>query len=839
MKYSSSTWVFSGRRWHSGPPIPHARATKLRLKSKTWDALSWGIRLSHARCRLRRTRLSIVPRYKHDRACSSEELESKGGWIRDLTEEGIEPNPGPRYISKNINGLSDPRKAKQTFMRLVKDHRVNPITAVFLQEHNIKAADKKAFVELARDFELILALSPCPDNTTKGGTAIIIPRSALEVPKGSTFSAALAKLERSIQTVPSGRISAVTMPVEGSTTKLISAYAPAQPGSRPNFFSVTLAPIATKNSIMGIDANCVPNEALDLKRVGHTPYDNAGAAELAQVIAQNELADIARECLGQDEFYTSHQGVHGGTTHTRIDQLYAPTRNALTWSHVPVADDLFPRKEGALQLDHDMIEITVCEITQKRGKDIQSIDESIYEDLKFTTSLRSTIAFCIEVNTPDSPDGSWKHTWSKVKQLVSNLSIQETQKKRRQKNATLKPKIQRRDTLKQAVESGSADAAQMAEYAELSREIHAANSPTSLHDNLEEIAYSMGKKHDTGSAAFYRQYNSKGAATWVAETKEADWTNLNSPTFSGRTITDPKEVGNHISKYWKALFARQPTLPGFEAAREECLTSLRQGNRVLHPTDERCGAPITIEEVLEICNSLPTGKSAGPDRIPNKFYKVFSKFLAPILTELFNECHVTGSFPDDFAAGIVTTLYKKKDRTDPRNYRPITLLNCDYKILARILAVRMNEAVRQFASPQQNGFTPDSFLPENIMLLKLLQSYLEEEQEDAYFIFLDMEKAFDRCSWEFLMEALPALGFGDSFIRYIRLMYSTDNPPTRQLYVNGYLSQPFNIGGGVAQGCPLSPLLFLLITEPLTRMFQNNEYLQGVTVHGTRHLISQ
>eukprot|EP00966_Prymnesium_polylepis_P079170 1834888-Prymnesium_polylepis.1 len=81
--------------------------------------------------------------------------------------------------------------------------------------------------------------------------------------------------------------------------------------------------------------------------------------------------------------------------------------------------------------------------------------------------------------------------------------------------------------------------------------------------------------------------------------------------------------------------------------------------------------------------------------------------------------------------------------------------------------------------------------------------------------------------------------FGEEFIRYIRLMYSTENPTTRQLCLNGYLSQPFCIGAGVAQGCPLSPLRFLLITEPLNRMFQNNEHLQGVTVHGIRHLISQ
>ena len=84
----------------------------------------------------------------------------------------------------------------------------------------------------------------------------------------------------------------------------------------------------------------------------------------------------------------------------------------------------------------------------------------------------------------------------------------------------------------------------------------------------------------------------------------------------------------------------------------------------------------------------------------------------------------------------------------------------------------MNEAVVQFVSPQQNGFVPGGFLPENIMLLKLIQAYIEEEDSDAYFIFLDMEKAFDRSSWEYLVEALEAIGFDKDFIGYVKLFYS-------------------------------------------------------------------
>lgn len=163
--------------------------------------------------------------------------------------------------------------------------------------------------------------------------------------------------------------------------------------------------------------------------------------------------------------------------------------------------------------------------------------------------------------------------------------------------------------------------------------------------------------------------------------------------------------------------------------------------------------------------------------------------------------------------GIISVLFKKKERNDPRNYRPIILLNCDYKILMRILTARMNKAVVQFVSKDQNGFFPGAFIAENLMRLK---DYIEDENQEALFIFLDMEKAFDRCSWEFLTEGLEKIGYGfdETFVDYVKLAYSHDHPPTRMMYVNGYLGPKFHLGSGVAQGFPLSPLLFLIITEP-------------------------
>ena len=97
-------------------------------------------------------------------------------------------------------------------------------------------------------------------------------------------------------------------------------------------------------------------------------------------------------------------------------------------------------------------------------------------------------------------------------------------------------------------------------------------------------------------------------------------------------------------------------------------------------------------------------------------------------------------------------------------------------------------------------------------------------------MFLDMDKAFDRCSWEFLQDALAAVGFGQDFIDYVLLAYSHTTPPTRQIYVNGFLGPSFPLGSGVAQGCPLSPLLFLIIAEPLTRLFNQNKNIYGIVL---------
>ena len=111
------------------------------------------------------------------------------------------------------------------------------------------------------------------------------------------------------------------------------------------------------------------------------------------------------------------------------------------------------------------------------------------------------------------------------------------------------------------------------------------------------------------------------------------------------------------------------------------------------------------------------------------------------------------------------------------------------------------------------------------------------------FLSADWEKAFDRCSWEYLHKAVKALGFGPDFQDWVQTLYNQQAAPIRQVKANGDRSATFTLGSGTPQGCPASPLFFLLIGEGLTRIIQEGDQtfgkLEGVKIGETEHLISQ
>ena len=167
----------------------------------------------------------------------------------------------------------------------------------------------------------------------------------------------------------------------------------------------------------------------------------------------------------------------------------------------------------------------------------------------------------------------------------------------------------------------------------------------------------------------------------------------------------------------------------------------------------------------------------------------------------------------------------------------ITCLNVDYKIMEIVLVDRLKRTLDSVISEEQKDFVPNRLIHENIYLSQLIQAYLEEQNEEGIMIALDMEKAFDSCSWDYLLNAMKELGYGPVMCNYIRAIYNAQCPPLRRIRMDGEVSDWFDIGRGVAQGGPASPVLFLFITEALTRMMKRD--LNGVAINNRKFILSQ
>eukprot|EP00965_Chrysotila_dentata_P007615 248049-Pleurochrysis_carterae.AAC.1 len=263
--------------------------------------------------------------------------------------------------------------------------------------------------------------------------------------------------------------------------------------------------------------------------------------------------------------------------------------------------------------------------------------------------------------------------------------------------------------------------------------------------------------------------------------KITDWNNP--PEKNTDTGNYAESITDEAAKYYSHLYQASPPSNGEFEARNKLYTLLEEGNGVDYSTSKEAGQPITTSEISKTMSNLPDSKSPGPDRIPNEFYKTFATLLAPLFCDFFNSFKAKG-LPKGFADGIISILYKKGLREDIRNYRPITLLNTDYKILTRIIAKRTLTPATQFVSGQQIGFVPHTFIAEATMLIQMIQAHLDNENEEGLLVFLDLEKAFDRCSWSYLREALRKLRFHESYCRWIDLLYDDNNCPKRQIIAN-------------------------------------------------------
>ena len=196
------------------------------------------------------------------------------------------------------------------------------------------------------------------------------------------------------------------------------------------------------------------------------------------------------------------------------------------------------------------------------------------------------------------------------------------------------------------------------------------------------------------------------------------------------------------------------------------------------------------------------------------------------LQELYSEISEIERMPDSMRQVVITCIYKKGEMEDITNWRPILLLNYDYKIFTKILVNRLQTSLEDIIGMEQTATVRGRTVIENLQLNGDIISYANLNNLKASIITLDQEKAFDKVDTYFL-KALRKFGYRPKLISTIEAIYNDIEAPVK---INGHMSQSFLIDRGVRQSCPLSMILYIIIAEVIIENIRQNKNIQGIKI---------
>ena len=252
--------------------------------------------------------------------------------------------------------------------------------------------------------------------------------------------------------------------------------------------------------------------------------------------------------------------------------------------------------------------------------------------------------------------------------------------------------------------------------------------------------------------------------------------------------------------------------------------------------EEREGE-ITMDECKEVLKSFSSGKSPGEDGFTWEFYNCFFDLLGEDLINCYNAAYKTGEMSISQRRGTITLIPKEDSNLlNLANWRPITLLNLDYKIASKVIAKRIEKVLTLLINPDQTGFIKGRYIGQNVRLLNDILEQTETQNIPGILLQLDFRKAFDTIEWEFIQKTLALFNFGESIQRWISTFYTN---PESSVLNNGFCTNSFKLSRGVRQGCPLSPYLFILSVEILACKIRQDKEIEGIRIFKKEIKISQ
>ncbi|PNW69662.1 hypothetical protein CHLRE_27g757397v5 [Chlamydomonas reinhardtii] len=724
----------------------------------------------------------------------------------------------------NVNGLGSPLKARALVSHL---QQVGADVAMVQETHATDTTALESCLRAAQGACLpwrhCLAASPAASPHSCG--AAILARSRLSLP-GCVLQPP--------STDAAGRVVCWDWDVGHLRLRFMCVYAPTAVADKPAFFAGLHPHLATDRVlVVGGDWNCVTDAS---QEAAPSPSRAAGAPQLASLLAQFSLVDPWASKRGGAKGYT-HPATPKPATPARLDRWYV-SATAAPWV-VDVA-----RTYGAPG-DHNGVLLTLA---------LPDLPHAHREQWRFPTyllfhpSLRLELEQRLEAHVAANPvagtgDGACTQ-WEADKFFLREAATSIHRRHARQTRDGLHGVVLAADAAAALADRPGASTAQRqaAAMANLAVREERAAAAAASHNARAALMEEHGER---GTRWFHRQADEPAAGA------QEPITHLKVPGQPAPVALTGPGTRNTVSAAAAAMYSStSPTglfrvQPVCTASQQQLLAAIdRKVPADLHAAAEGSGdGALSDAELMAALAGSANGKAPGSDGVPYEVYKVFWALLGPRLcaaaaaafaaaADAHDGGEMAAALPASWREGIITLIYKGKslDRAELASYRPITLLNCDFKMVSKAVSARLQPALDAVVDELQTAFITGRWIGDNALYLQGLIEWMRLDvgadgtpRQGGALYFLDIEKAYDRVHRQWLYASAEGLGFGPRMLRWIRLI--TANGSAR-VCVNGMLSDAFPVLNGLPQGSTASPPLWVIQMQPLTS-FLRRQVEQG------------
>ena len=590
-----------------------------------------------------------------------------------------------------------------------------------------------------------------------------------------------------------GRIGRLKIKQDNTTYTLHNVYGPANHTDDDRFFQDLDRLIDDSDrNILGGDFNTTtdPHDKTNLQH----DRGMTKTIELKKIMTKHKLTDPYRQTdpLGTE---TTFESTHGNKT--RLDK-FLTTRNVQVQQiqHLSETKQFTDHKAVLARFGHSMKE--------KNSKSpYWKFNNSLLENRQYTDAMTNIINDHIQNMTDTDAIENWEIMKKTIK--IRTIHIATTiNRERKQKEKEYKDMLEILDDTDPDSKTATTLRTKLQEIQQHKNRGHQIRCSNTLRtEDIEEL-------HDT-IRDIENSTQKKKLITKIYDT-------------TGNITTDQDRIRNSFHEYYATLYKKDETdrsIRNKYTAYAKKITDIQK---------EHTDKEITVVDLENTIKQMNNGKSPGPDGLTVEFYKFFFPQLKNGLIKLIHDIYQTGNLAPSQRLSYITLIPKKdSDHKQMKNYRPISLLNTDYKLITKTLANKIKTILPTLIHEDQTCAIPGRTIEQNTHYIRDLIIYAEQTQTQTYVVSIDQEKAFDRLDHKYIHETLENNNIGNYIRTWIDIIYKN---PESCVVVNQEISQPFKIERSVRQGCPLSAMIYTICLENFLEAVRKDPLIQGTKIPG-------